>query len=53
MLVSQFPVDSWHQAIPDPTLADAILDCLFQNAHRVALKGASMRRRQPESDPVA
>ena len=53
MVVSQLPVDSWHQAIPDPTLADAILDRLVQNAHRVVLKGGSMRRRQPESDPVA
>jgi len=53
MVVSQLPVDSWHQAIPDPTLADAILDRLVQNAHRVVLKGGSMRRRQPEADPVA
>lgn len=53
MVVSQLPVDSWHQAIPDPTLADAILDRLVQNAHRIALKGGSMRRRQPETSPVA
>ncbi len=53
MVVSQLPVDSWHQAIPDPTLADAILDRLVQNAHRIALKGGSMRRRQPEATPVA
>jgi DNA replication protein DnaC len=53
MVVSQLPVDSWHQAIPDPTLADAILDRLVQNAHRIALKGGSMRRRQPEANPVA
>jgi DNA replication protein DnaC len=53
MVVSQLPVDSWHQAIPDPTLADAILDRLVNNAHRIALKGGSMRRRQPEANPVA
>jgi DNA replication protein DnaC len=53
MVVSQLPVDSWHQAIPDPTLADAILDRLVQNAHRIVLKGGSMRRRQPETNPVA
>ncbi len=53
MVASQLPVDSWHQAIPDPTLADAILDRLIQNAHRIALKGGSMRRRQPEANPVA
>jgi DNA replication protein DnaC len=53
MVVSQLPVDSWHQAVPDPTLADAILDRLVQNAHRIVLKGGSMRRRQPETSPVA
>ena len=53
MVVSQLPAVSWHQAIPDPTLADAILDRLVQNAHRIALKGGSMRRRQPEANPVA
>jgi len=53
MVVSQLPVESWHQAVPDPTLADAVLDRLVQNAHRVALKGGSMRRRQPEANPVA
>ncbi|HEY4026346.1 MAG TPA: IS21-like element helper ATPase IstB [Candidatus Dormibacteraeota bacterium] len=47
MVVSQLPIDSWHQLIPDPTLADAILDRLVQNAHRIALKGGSLRRRQP------
>ena len=50
MVVSQLPVDSWHQAVPDPTLADAILDRLVQNAHRIVLKGESMRPRQPEPD---
>jgi DNA replication protein DnaC len=53
MAVSQLPIDSWHQAVPDPTLADAILDRLVQNAHRFALKGGSMRRRQPQVSPVA
>lgn len=53
LVASQLPVESWHAALADPTLADAILDRLVHNAHRVALKGPSMRRRQPEATPVA
>ena len=49
LVVSQLPVENWHPALAasDPTLADAILDRLIHNAHRLALKGGSMRRRQP------
>ena len=36
---------SWHEWIGDPTLGDAILDRLVHNAHRIELKGESMRRR--------
>jgi len=42
---SQLPVEHWHEAIGDPTLADAILDRLVHNAHRLQLSGESMRRR--------
>jgi len=44
IVTSQLPVNQWHNAIGDPTLADAILDRLVHNAHRVALKGESMRK---------
>jgi len=44
LVTSQIPVDQWHDAIGDPTLADAILDRLVHNAHRLALTGDSMRR---------
>lgn len=49
LVVSQLPVENWHPALAagDPTLADAILDRLIHNAHRLNLKGNSMRRRQP------
>ncbi len=47
LITSQLPVTEWHGAIGDATLADAILDRLLHNAHRVALKGESMRRRAP------
>jgi DNA replication protein DnaC len=48
-VVSQLPVENWHPALAagDPTLADAILDRLIHDAHRLTLKGSSMRRRQP------
>ena len=50
LVISQLPVEAWHPALAagDPTLADAILDRLVHNAHRLALTGASLRRRQPE-----
>ena len=45
-MTSQLPVDHWHEAIGDPTLADAILDRLVHNAHRIPLQGKSMRKHQ-------
>ena len=50
VVVSQLPVDSWHAAMADPTLAEAVLDRLLQCSHRIAMKGPSMRRRQPAAD---
>ncbi len=44
IVTSQLPVTSWHEAIGDPTLADAILDRLVHNAHKIELKGESMRK---------
>lgn len=44
IVTSQLPVTSWHQVIADPTYADAILDRLVHNAHRLHLDGDSMRR---------
>jgi DNA replication protein DnaC len=44
IVTSQLPVSSWHEAIGDPTLADAILDRLVHNAHKIELKGESMRK---------
>jgi DNA replication protein DnaC len=44
MIASQLPVELWHQAIGDPTLADAILDRLVHNAYRLEPKGESMRK---------
>ena len=44
--VSQLPVDHWHEMIGDPTIADVLLDRLVHNAHRIQLKGESMRKRK-------
>jgi DNA replication protein DnaC len=44
VITSQLPVDRWHEIIGDPTYADAILDRLVHNAHRVELTGESLRR---------
>jgi DNA replication protein DnaC len=37
-------VDHWHEAIGEPTVADAILDRLVHNAHRITLSGESLRK---------
>lgn len=44
LISSQVPIADWHRRIPDPTLADAILDRLVHNAHRIELKGESQRK---------
>ena len=44
IMLSQLPTDQWHQSIGDNTIADAILDRLMHNAHRLKLKGESMRK---------
>ena len=44
IVTSQVPADQWHEVIGDPTLADAILDRLVHNAHRLTMTGESMRK---------
>jgi DNA replication protein DnaC len=48
LIAAQLPLDNWHDIIGDPTLADAILDRLIHNAHKIALKGDSMRRKKSD-----
>ena len=45
LVTSQLPVDTWHDYLGEPTLADAILDRLVHNAYRIKLKGESMRKK--------
>jgi len=44
IIVSQIPIDKWHQIIGDPTIADAICDRIVHSAHRINLKGESVRK---------
>jgi DNA replication protein DnaC len=44
LVTSQLPTAQWHAWIGDPTLADAILDRLVHNAHKLTLKGPSRRK---------
>ena len=51
LITSQLAVNKWHAWLDDPTLADAILDRIVHCSHRIALKGASLRKgEQPELD---
>jgi len=44
LIASQVPVTEWHRRIPDPTIADALMDRIVHNAHRIELKGESQRK---------
>lgn len=46
IITSQLPVSKWHEAIADQTIADAILDRLVHTAHRIELKGSSLRKKK-------
>lgn len=46
IVTSQLPVSKWHEYINEPTLADAILDRMTAKAHRIELKGESMRKKK-------
>lgn len=45
LITSQLPISAWHQYLNDPTVADALLDRLLNGAHRLELKGESLRKR--------
>lgn len=47
LISSQLPLKNWHEYIGEPTLADAIMDRLFANAHRFELRGESLRNKSP------
>jgi DNA replication protein DnaC len=49
LLTSQLPVAKWHAQIGDPTVADSILDRLVHAAHRLELRGDSIRKNPPKA----
>lgn len=51
LVASQLPLKHWHEAIGDPTLADALLDRLVHNAYKLELKGESMRKKRTPLNP--
>lgn len=52
VVTSQLPVSTWHEAIGDATLADAVLDRLVHNAYELKLKGESRRKNKAPGVPV-
>jgi len=44
IVVSQIPIDKWHEVVGNPAIADAILDRIVHNSYKIDLKGGSMRR---------
>ena len=58
IITSQLPLDKWHEVVGEPTFADAILDRIVHNAHRLELDGPSMRKlrageqAEPEAQPA-
>jgi len=49
VVTSQVPVENWHDYIAHPTIADAVLDRLVHNAHRVKMKGPSRRKEKAQT----
>lgn len=45
IVASQLPVSAWHEALGEPTVADAVLDRIVHNSYRIELKGPSLRKR--------
>lgn len=52
IVTSQLPVDLWHEALGDATIADAVLDRLLEKSHRIELTGESLRRDQGDDPPA-
>ncbi|MNT39645.1 transposase [compost metagenome] len=54
IITSQLPVSKWHEVIGEKTIADAILDRIVHDAHRIELKGDSLRKKKKtENEPQA
>ncbi len=53
IFTSQLPITQWHEALAEPTIADALLDRVSENLRRIDLHGESMRRQQAAEDSGA
>lgn len=51
IVASQLPVSAWHEALGEPTVADAVLDRIVHNSYRIELKGPSLRKRDRKKKP--
>jgi len=49
LIVSQIPIEKWHDLIGESTIADAVLDRLVHNAHKISMKGDSMRKQMAKT----
>jgi DNA replication protein DnaC len=52
IITSHFPVDRWYEMVRNPTLADAILDRIIHNAHRIELSGETLRKPPAAAAPA-
>ena len=52
IITSQVPVNKWYDVIGEQTIADAILDRIIHNAHRLELKGESMRKKRASENEL-
>ncbi|MEJ2082924.1 MAG: IS21-like element helper ATPase IstB [Acidobacteriota bacterium] len=50
ILTSQFPVENWHELVGSPTLADAIVERILANSHRIELEGETLRRLEAKEE---
>lgn len=52
LITSQVPVSRWHDVVGDLTIGDAIVDRIIHRAHRIELKGGSLRKRRTNNDAL-
>jgi DNA replication protein DnaC len=52
IITSQLPVNCWHEVIGEKTITDAILDRIVHDAHRVELRGESLRRTRDRQNNI-
>jgi DNA replication protein DnaC len=52
IITSQLPINTWHDNLGEPTLADAICDRILHTAHRIELRGESLRKPTPTGQPA-